>query len=234
MGPMTTPRSVFIHGAGGCRESWHLQAPHFPRAVFEALEGHPHGIPHPMIGFHAEDLAKLLAETDGPYVLVGHSLGRAVALETACKYPERLEGIVLVASGARLPIPAHAWDRLHLDFYGECERVVRAGLVNEDPALVDVGLARMFAMGDYALLADYLACAGFDARDWLHEIDMPTLVVAGSEDPLTPAWMSEELAAGIPGAELVIIQGASHGLIEEHAREFNLLLAGFLTKVAQT
>jgi pimeloyl-ACP methyl ester carboxylesterase len=231
---LATPRPVFIHGSGGCRESWHLQTPRFAGAVYEALEGHPDGIPHPMVGSHAQDLASLLAETDGPYVLVGHSLGGAVALQTAYEHPQRIAGIVLVTTGARLPVPDHVFDRLHEDFPGECERVVRAGLVREHPDVVAAGLARMFAMGEFTLMADYLACAGFDARDWLHEVDMPTLVIAGSEDPLTPLWMSEELAEKIPGARLAVIRGASHGLIEEHADEFNLLIAGFLAKVAQT
>ena len=57
---------------------------------------------------------------------------------------------------------------------------------------------------------------------------MPTLVIVGNQDILTPRGDSEELAERIPTAELVVISGAAHGLMIEHATTFNRILGEFL------
>ena len=59
---------------------------------------------------------------------------------------------------------------------------------------------------------------------------MPTLVVVGNQDILTPRGDSEELAELIPTAELVVISGAAHGLMIEHASTFNRILLDFLQR----
>ncbi len=57
---------------------------------------------------------------------------------------------------------------------------------------------------------------------------MPTIVIVGNQDILTPRGESEELAERIPTAELVVISGAAHGLMIEHASTFNRILGDFL------
>lgn len=230
-GPIAAPRPVFVHGSGGGRGTWSAQAARFEGAVVLELPGHPDGTALPSAAGYAAWVSSAVAAPPGPRVLVGHSLGGAIALHAAREWPDRVDGLVVVASGARLPVPESAFARLRRDFPGECERVVRASLVREDPDLVASGLDRMLAAGPEAVEADYLACAGFDARGWLSEIDMPALVVAGSEDPLTPVWLAEELVRNLPTAQLVVVEGASHALMEERPREFDLLLGGFLARV---
>ena len=61
----------------------------------------------------------------------------------------------------------------------------------------------------------------------LGRIAVPTLVVVGNQDILTPRGDSEDLAERIPGAELVVISGAAHGLMIEHFWPFNQVLDGF-------
>jgi 3-oxoadipate enol-lactonase len=65
-------------------------------------------------------------------------------------------------------------------------------------------------------------------RDRLVEVRVPTLVVSGSQDILTPTADGEELAERIPGAGLSIISGAAHGFPVEHALAFNKLVLEFL------
>ena len=62
----------------------------------------------------------------------------------------------------------------------------------------------------------------------LENIDVPVLVMAGNQDILTPRGDSEELAERIPTAELVVISGAAHGFMVEHASTFNRVLLEFL------
>ena len=64
--------------------------------------------------------------------------------------------------------------------------------------------------------------------DALSTITAPTLIVVGNQDVLTPRGDSEELAERIAHAELVVISGAAHGLMFEHASTFNGILIDFL------
>ena len=66
--------------------------------------------------------------------------------------------------------------------------------------------------------------------DDLAQITIPTLVVVGNQDILTPRGDSEELAELIPTAELVVISGAAHGVMIEHASTYNRVLIDFLVR----
>ena len=66
------------------------------------------------------------------------------------------------------------------------------------------------------------------SRDELARIDVPTLVMVGNQDILTPRGDAEELAEQIPTAELVVISGAAHGFMIEHGTTFNRILLDFL------
>jgi 3-oxoadipate enol-lactonase len=88
--------------------------------------------------------------------------------------------------------------------------------------------AHAFAAQVRAILA-----ADHTLADELHTIDVPTLVIVGNQDILTPRGDSEEIADRIPGAELVVISGAAHGFMVEHASTFNKIVKEFLQRVSQ-
>ena len=73
-----------------------------------------------------------------------------------------------------------------------------------------------------------------DVRFALPSIAVPTLVVVGNQDILTPRGDSEELAELIPDAELVVIAGAAHGLMVEHATTFNRVVLDFLQRTRRS
>ena len=196
-----------------------------------ALPGHPEGEPRASAAAYAEWLLQHVYAIPGPVVLVGHSLGGAVAMEAALMAPDVIAGLVLVATGARLPVPEAALERARSDRRRECERVARASFVREDPVAVAVLADALYASGGATLLADYEACASVDLRSRLPAIETPALVVSAAEDPLTPAWMGEELARGIPDARLVVIPEMSHAVMIEGARRLDLLVAGFLAHI---
>jgi len=66
--------------------------------------------------------------------------------------------------------------------------------------------------------------------DRLREITVPTLVIVGNQDILTPRGDSEHIAEMIPTAELVVVSGAAHGFMVEHATTFNSALMHFLRR----
>ena len=186
-------------------------SPTWPSFVAPDLPGHGPlgGRGRPSIAAYAEWLDGFLDAVAGePAVLVGHSMGGAVAQTLALLRPERLAGLVLIATGARLRVVARLVELLRHDpregqsliqdlSFGapaprECGELV-ARVLREGPPLVTLG--------------DYLACDRFDVRDRLAAIRTPTLVVAGAEDRLTPLRYARFLAETIPGARLVEIRG---------------------------
>jgi 3-oxoadipate enol-lactonase len=66
----------------------------------------------------------------------------------------------------------------------------------------------------------------------LAAVDVPTLVLVGSQDILTPIGDSELIHELIPHSELVIVTGAAHGFMVEHAGSFNRAVRSFLDRVA--
>jgi 3-oxoadipate enol-lactonase len=233
-GAVAAARPIFIHGSGGGRSVWALQERRFEGAQVLALPGHPRGEGMERAADYAAWAAEEIAAVPAPRAVVGHSLGGAVALELALARPDLVDGLVLVATGARLPVPDHALERVESDFPAECERVVRASFVAEDERRIERSVEAMMATGAETLAGDYRACRAHDARERLAEVRVPTLVISAAEDRLTPVWMGEELARGLPSALMAVIPDASHLLIIEAARAVNLLLAAYLARLELT
>ncbi|MFE9903481.1 bifunctional 3-oxoadipate enol-lactonase/4-carboxymuconolactone decarboxylase PcaDC [Streptomyces achromogenes] len=146
------------------------------------------------------------------FAYAGVSLGGAVGLHLAVHHPERLTSLAVLCSSAHFGGAAPWRER--------AERVRREGL----EWLAGSADARWFTPGFSVpeLVRDhrtadpeaYAACcdalAAFDLRDRLAGITVPTLLVAGREDPATPPAHLREIADAVPGATLVELPGASH------------------------
>lgn len=162
------------------------------------------------------------SEVQEDYWLVGHSLGGAVAIEHALSSPsKRLRGLVLLATGARL--------RVHPMILQLFEDVAKSGrLPPLPPGLYEQATNHELA-ADLAEKreatpiqtggADWQAADSFDRMQDLRDIQVPALIIAGSEDPLTPQKYATHLAAEIPQSELQIIHGAGHMFVAERAKE---------------
>jgi pimeloyl-ACP methyl ester carboxylesterase len=147
-------------------------------------------------------------------VLAAESMGAMVALEAALRRPERFTGLVIVdgrTSGGQTP----ARDRLiagcKADFAATMDAFVDACIPEED-CDAERDWARLIVKRSNAQAAvQMLECVeGIDVESRLASIAMPTLVLHGSRDPITPLSSGERLAALIPGARLVVAQGAGH------------------------
>jgi pimeloyl-ACP methyl ester carboxylesterase len=195
---------------------------------------------------HAEDAdAVRRALGDPPVVLVGHSMGTEVALETYRLRPENVAGLVLVCgSFGRVTHTFKGSDALagvlpDLIAFVERHRHIGRALWAHVPPSVALGLARLtgdvdtsrvnaadvapyfehVVHLDFELFLRMLRAAGeHTSEDLLPQVRVPTLVVAGSLDSFTPPSLSRAMAEAIPGAELELIEGGSHLLpLEKHA-----------------
>jgi len=224
---------VFIHGAGRTPASWGPQLARFEGALAVALPGHPDGAPLHGTPAMADWVIAEMEGVPGPLVMVGHSLGGAVALQVTLTRPDLVAGLVLVSTGARLPVPDDAIARIDLDFEAECARMVEQSWLHHEPELIRRGTNSVIAMGAESLRADYVAAREHDLRGRLGDLNAPALVVSGEEDPLVPTWLSEELADELPDSSLAVIAGTAHVPQLERPDTVDLLIAAFLARLEQ-
>ncbi len=231
---MSAPRPILIHGSGGGHRVWEPLAARLAGSVALELPGHPDGDALRDVGDIGRALAEALERVPAPRALVGHSLGGAAALEVARTRPELVEGLVIVASGARLPVPEHAMARVREDFPAERERLLAGFTGDPGAAMARAAREAIDACGPDVLRADYDACRTVDLRGRLGGVRVPVLVVAGADDPLTPPWMSEELARELPQAGMVVIPGARHLPMADVPATLAGLVAAYLARLELT
>lgn len=239
---MSKPESdlslILVHGAGSSATIWDplierlggrwpVQAPNLP--------GHG-GDPGPRresIREYATWLEAYLSErVDGPAVLVGHSMGGAIALEVALRRRPELAGLVLVSTGARLRVAPEVLAGILADFEATMKRFGEYCFSPDTPLeLRKESQVRLEQAGAETVHADLSACDRFDVMARLEAIELPTLVVCGAADQVTPAKYSHYLAQQIPGARLELIEGGSHMLPAEQPADLALLIAEFLEEL---
>ncbi len=187
----------------------------------------------------ATDLVALLDGLDIARAhVVGLSLGGMTAQALASAHPERVASLALLATSAYLPPP---------QFWRDRAAKVRAEGV---AAVVDTVIARWFTPHFYTSApatvervrerfiavdaAGYARCceaiASMDLRARLGRIEAPTLVVVGADDQVTLPAMAEELRAGIPGAEMVVLPNLAHLMSVERPDVVGAHLRAFLNR----
>ncbi|WP_369250654.1 3-oxoadipate enol-lactonase [Streptomyces sp. R41] len=243
-GPTTAPPLLLGPSLGTSYALWDKVAPELSvthRVVRWDLPGHG-GSAADLIGPGASvaDLAGLvlaLADSLGidRFAYAGVSLGGAVGLHLAAHHPERLESLAVICSSAHFN-GSKPWEE-------RAETVRREGLA----ALAATANARWFTPGFTVpeLVEDhrtaepeaYAACcdalAAFDIRERLSSITVPTLLIAGREDPATPPAHLREIADAVPGASLTEIAGASHLAPAERPEAVLAALRGHFDGYAQ-
>lgn len=171
------------------------------------------------IADHAEDLAGLLDHLRMPStVVVGISLGGMIALDFASRWPERVRGLLLCDTGAKIGTPGFWQGRIDLvcaqGLAGAAETILTRwftpSFAKDHPAEY-VGYRTMLSR---VPLAGYVAsCAAIrdaDLRPLTERITAKTLVLCGAEDQATPPALARELAGSIKDAHLAIIDQAAH------------------------
>jgi 3-oxoadipate enol-lactonase len=164
---------------------------------------------------------------------VGLSLGGMVGMWLATRRPGRVERLALVCTAAHLP-PAEGWleraatvrrDGTAAIADAVVGRWFTPGFIERERAVVEAHRAMLLATSPegYASCCD--AIAGMDLRPDLPAATVPTLVIAGADDPATPPSFAEEIATGISGARLEIVPDAAHlASVEQPALVTKLLV----------
>jgi pimeloyl-ACP methyl ester carboxylesterase len=231
------PTLVLIHGAGGSHLHWQPELRRLPGATVHALDLPGHGRSDgPGCDAISDYVAVLVGFLDATgtarAVLVGHSMGGGIAQMTALTHPERVAGLVLVGTGARLRVAPAILDGVLGDFEGAIELITRFAWATGAPEeLVRLGRQAMAETPPQVLYGDFVACDSFDVLARLGEIGAPTLVVAGTADQLIPLKYGAYLAEHVPHARLVTLQGGGHMMALEQPGAVAAAVTEFLKEL---
>jgi len=226
---------LFVHGAGGGEYTWSCQKGFFEKRfnpIIIELPGHGEsgGEGEDEIGKYAEDV-RVFMKTLGlrKVFLVGHSMGGAIVQTLALTQPEVVKGIVLVGTGARLKVLPMILDGIKNNFERTVQTITRFAYsrkVSSD--LMERGVSDMMRCRPEVLYGDFLACDRFDLMNEVEKIDLPALVLCGSEDELTPVKYSQFLQQRIKGSKLEILPNAGHMVMIESPEAFNEKVGEFI------
>jgi len=230
---------VLIHGAGADRSHWPPDLADLPdcAVTFLDLPGHGRsaGPGKDSVVAYAQ-VIKQFVEKQGlsQVILFGHSMGGAIALTLALEDPPWLEALVLVGSGARLKILPALLEQVTVDYPAAVTAICQMMFGPETaPELIAAEQVRYLKATDWRVVHDdFVACNNFDVMDRLDAIAVPTLIVAGSADTLTPLKYGEYLKDRIPGAQLAVIPEAGHMMAREKPQEFYEVVSAFLDSLS--
>ncbi len=227
---------VFVHGA--CENSlfWNHQKILSDRFRVVALDLPGHGRSKPCDGLlnverYAETVSEFIEKTcPEKAVLVGHSMGGAIALVNAIDYSKNLRGVVLVGTGAKLGVLPSIRDGLKTRFEETVRSVVgpRQFAAATNLEIIRFVTNEITRINQKTASADYDACNSFDVRQKLRTINLPTLIMVGEEDKMTPVTWSTYLKENIPKSKLVILRESSHLPMLERPADFNRHLNEFV------
>jgi 3-oxoadipate enol-lactonase len=240
------PPLVFLHGIGGAARMFRGQLDHFAgdyRAIAWDMPGYGNSTPLPLVSMDAlaAALAGFIEELglDRP-VLVGHSLGGMVAQCLLARAPHTARAVVLAQTSAAFGSRDPAWQAEFLSarlgpldagrsMAALAESLV-ADMAGPDADPEGMALARdcLAHTPDSTYRDSVMAMPGFDCRDALARIAVPALVLAGTLDTAAPAHGMQRMAARIPGAQYVALEGVGHLAHLEQPRAFNAAVGQFL------
>ena len=239
-GFVETPPVVLLHGAGGMHLFWPPQIRRLPGYRIFALDLPGHGKSDQGGGLQTIDsyaeqvLAWMEAVQLHRAVFVGHSMGGAIALTLAIQNAEHVLGLGLLSTGVRLYIPPDllADAASPTTFYKAVESLVSWSFGLSVPErLVELAANHLREVRPSVLYGDLLACDRFDCTERLADIRLPTLILCGSEDRMTPPRYSQLLARVIPEALLEEIPQTGHMLMLEQPDAVGKSLTNFLGQI---
>ncbi len=212
------------------------------------------------IAAHAADLRKVRDFlTDPPCVILGHSMGTQVALEEWHLYRKNVKGLVLICgsygkvtqSFRGMPILDMILPKLMdiVDKQPDIARAIWSRIPPEvafkaallardvDPSNVRsedmIPYLKHMTHVDFPMFLRMLRAAGeHSAEEWLADVDVPVLVIAGEKDTFTPASLSTWMAERMPKAELLMVTGGSHVAPIEQPELVGERIRAFFERVA--
>jgi 3-oxoadipate enol-lactonase/4-carboxymuconolactone decarboxylase len=234
---------IMVHGAGSNGHSWHNQVDYFGRAHSPvAIDLPAHGRSSGVEGLKTVQeysdfvVAFLDALSIGSAVIAGRSMGGAIAMDMALRYPRRVEAIVPVVTAARFNISPKRIEALRGVAMGRAPQAFvtdgySPATVKDRFEVVREGWMEQIKTDPRVRYTDIVACTRCDLLEKIAEIDKPTIIFAGAHDPITTPADGELIHGRIRGSKLNVIADAAHQLPNEQPAQINSAIENFLSEL---
>ena len=228
-----------IHGSGGSHAVWEGQFELTERTPIAALDLSGHGESEDVdadpgyetLEAYAEDVVAVVDATDCR-ILLGHSLGGAVALWAALEHDLPLDGLVLTATGARLAVLSDLLALLETDFEHAVDFLHGPDRFFHDPEPETVHLSKgiLAETGQSVTVRDFNTANQFDVRGRLDELTLPAAAIVGEYDQLTPLRYHRHFTQTMD-CSLLRIENTAHLPMLEQPETFNGAVSMFLDRL---
>ncbi len=224
---------VCVHGSGTSSIVWSYQISRLSKyfkIIAPDLPGHGEsgGCTLPSAEAYARWLDRFSEELQlQSLYLSGHSFGGAIVQEYARMYPQKVKGLVLISTGI-----CFKFSGIYRQLHEQGADITQAASCAEFPDFFKKGYELLRTFSDRTLHEDLLAAGGFDSSTWIASVDVPSLVIWGDRDIITPYQHPRELAASLPGATLQVIQNAGHVVMVDAPEPCNNAIKGFIDSQA--
>ena len=233
------PPVILLHGAGGSHLNWPPQIRRLSgqRMFTLDLPGHgkSEGVGRQDVVEYGKAVIEFMKAVHlSAAVMVGFSMGSAIALSFALSYRKRVLGLGLIGAGAKMRVASSTLEMAaNLSTYPSAVQTIVENSYSStaDPRLKELAVEQMMQTRQAVLYGDFLACDTFDVMERVKKIHVPTLLICGGADRMTPPNRSEYLRDQIEGAQLHILEGAGHMVMIEQPDEVASQLTGFLDQI---
>jgi pimeloyl-ACP methyl ester carboxylesterase len=232
------PTLVLIHGAGGSSQTFLHQLRGLDRSLnILALDlpghGNTLGPGLDTISAYAKWVEQTLSAGSIPACFLGgHSMGGAICLELARRSSLPLKGLVLISTGEKLHVSPRILEGLLTEPDQTLTLINRWCFPkNTDPVLIRQSVELMKQTPISVISNDFVACNRFDRSEKLSTITLPTLILVGQEDKMTPPALSQRLNQKIFSSRLAMVPGAGHLVMLEKPREVNQAIETFVAEL---
>lgn len=230
---------VFVHGLGESYETWKPQIEFFPKHGFEviALDLRGHGdseIPRERVtmeGFATDVETVLDAEGVSRAAMVGYSMGALVLLTLYKRAPQRFEKLVLEATAPEYP-PAMTELLENMSMHEIALQVAEFAVSPTAPQELKRDIYRIISRTDKRVYIQSAETATERSyRDIMASLEVPTLLISGELDYISPPEVVEEMSQLIRDSQKVVLRGVGHMPHRESPDEYNRILLEFLKGV---
>lgn len=229
------PTIVLLHGVGLRAEAWNAQIDMLKgrfRIIAPDMPGHGESVAFAHQGTLADYSDAIAEAADGPFCVLGHSMGAMIALDLAIRFPEKIRGVIALnaifqrsqaataavhqraqaLSADSVPDPAGPLQRWFADTTTSPARACRQWLQDVPPA-------------GYKAAYSVFAHENGPAPESLATLPCPALFITGSAEPNSTPAMSHAMAALAPKGHAIIIEGAAHMMPMTHPETLDPILS---------
>ncbi len=228
--------ALLLHGAGENHLVWPIGLRRLPGTIAYAIDlpghGKSAGAGRSTIADYAAWVISFLDALRIPRaVFFGHSMGGAIAQQLALTYPARAAALILIATGARLRVAPQLMELAHSDSTAAVELLTEWEWGASAPEEIkERGRQQLLAVPPDVLLEDFRACDAFDVREQVKTIAVPSLMITGEADRMTPLKLAVFMAEQIPRARLCVLPQAGHMAMLEAIDKVTQAVDDFLSE----